>query len=647
MSNHPTNNAVRLSTQLFFFLYRENPFSTMISSSNQYRSNAMTISREQVTQTNCWNVEEMYDNFTDWQDDFKKNFPDREPPRWPEFQQFQGKLTEDPLVVKECLEFLFKTQRIIEKLYTYAHLRHDEDITDDKHKTAYQKMLAIYHQFAQESSWFEPELLALPERTLETIINSDEIAPYRFHLEKIVRTKDHTLSSENEMLLALSGKALQTAHKAFSAINDADFIFSSVKDNEGNEKEITHANYGLYIREHDRILRENAFKKYHNKYLSYENTLAELLAGQTEAHVFNARARRYQSSLEAALFPKNIDTQVYHSLIKAVNDNLGKLHKYFNLRKKIMGVESLHLYDMYVPLTSEVEMEMDFDTAIEAVTESVSPLGDDYQNALRTGLTNQRWCDRYENKNKRSGAYSSGCYDSMPYILMNFKDKLRDVFTLAHEAGHSMHSLLSHRTQPYQYGDYPIFLAEVASTFNEDLLNRLLLKQAQKKEEKIFLINQQIEDIRATLFRQTMFAEFELKIHELSEANIPLTPTLLKKEYIELNKRYFGTSTFVDEEIAIEWARIPHFYYNFYVYQYATGISAALALSERVNEGSMEEREAYLSFLKGGCSKYPIELLKNAGVDMTTPAPVEAAINKFGQLVDQLEELLAVKQLKC
>lgn len=602
----------------------------------------MTVSRTQVTPSDCWNVEDMYTNFSDWEADFQKHFPDCEPPRWPRLQQFQGKLTEGPETIKECLEFLFDTSRIIEKLYTYAHLRHDEDITNDAHKTAYQKMLAIYHQFIQESSWFEPELLALPQETMDFILSSPEMEPYRFHLEKIVRIKEHTLSPENEMLLALSGKALQTAHKAFSAINDADFKFPPAKDKDGNDKEITHANYGLYIRDHDRTLRKSAFTQYHNKFSSYENTLAELLSGQTEAHVFNAKARRYNSSLEAALFPKNIDTKVYHSLIEAVNDNLGKLHKYFELRKKVMGVDSLHLYDMYVPLTSEIEIEMDFDHAIDAVTESVSPLGSEYQDKLRAGLTTNRWCDRYENQNKRSGAYSSGCYDSMPYILMNFKDKLRDVFTLAHEAGHSMHSLLSHQNQPYQYGDYPIFLAEVASTFNEDLLNRLLLKQAQKKEEKIFLINQQIEDIRATLFRQTMFAEFELKIHKLAESSTPLTPTLLKNEYMELNKRYFGTVTHVDDEIAIEWARIPHFYYNFYVYQYATGISAALALSERVNAGSMEEREAYLSFLKGGSSRYPIELLKIAGVDMTTPAPVEAAIQKFGNLVDQLEELLAV-----
>jgi oligoendopeptidase F len=607
----------------------------------------MIQTREQVPQSDCWNVEALYPSFADWEADYKKYFSAQKTPRWPELRQFQGQLSKGPQTVKECLEFLFTTQRTIEKLYTYAHLRNDEEIANDKHKTAYQKMMAIYHEFAQEASWFEPELLSLPADAIDRILNAPEIEPYRFYLEKIVRLRDHTLSPENEMLMALSGKALQTAHKAFSAINDADFTFGSVKDSEGNDREISHANYGLYIREHDRVLRENAFRQYHTHYKSYENTLAELLAGQTEAHVFNARARRYDSCLHAALFPKNIDTQVYHSLVQAVNDNLGALHKYFALRKQVMGVKELHLYDMYVPLTSEIEITMGFDQAINRVGDSVAPLGEEYQNLLRQGLSSERWCDRYENKNKRSGAYSSGCYDSMPYILMNYKDKLRDVFTLAHEAGHSMHSLLSHKNQPYHYGDYPIFLAEVASTFNEDLLTRLLIKNAKSREEKIFLINQQIEDIRATLFRQTMFAEFELRIHTLSESNTPLTPALLNTEFMELNQKYFGSATTIDSEIAVEWARIPHFYYNFYVYQYATGISAALALSERVNEGGTKERDAYLSFLKGGSSRYPIELLKTAGVDMTTPAPVEAAIKKFSRLVDQLEELLALNPSKC
>lgn len=463
---------------------------------------------------------------------------------------------------------------------------------------------------------------------------------YRFYIEKIVRVKKHLLSPEEE-LMALSAKALQASHKAFSALNDADFKFGTVSNNKGEEAELTHALYGLFIRDQDRSLRENAFKKMHGKYLDYENTLCELINGQIQSHIFNARARNFSSSLEAALFPKNIDTSVYHSLIQAVDEKIGTLHKYVKLREKVLGVGPLHLYDMYVPLTSQVDIRMSYKEAQDIVIESVAPLGNAYQNLLRKGLQEGRWVDRYENKNKRSGAYSSGCYDSMPYILINYKDLLRDVFTLAHEAGHSMHSLLTHQTQPYQYGDYPIFLAEVASTFNEELLMRLLLQRSNSVEEKIFLVNQNIEDLRGTLFRQTMFASFELFLHEMAEKNIPLTPKLLREEYMRLNTKYFGPGVTIDKEAEAEWARIPHFYYNFYVFQYATGISAALALSNRVLKGGKQEQEDYLSFLKAGSSRYPIEILQSAGVDMRTPQPVKAAIQKFDGLVDELERLLS------
>ncbi len=442
------------------------------------------------------------------------------------------------------------------------------------------------------------------------------------------------------MLLALSGQALQGYHKAFGAINDADFEFGSIKNEKGEDLPLSHASYGLYMREQDRTLRKNAFDKMHGQYEKYENTLCELLGGVVQSHVFHSRARKYESCLDAALYPKNVDTAVYHSLIQAVNDNIGTLHKYIALREKIMGVGTLHLYDMYVPLTSEFDIKMSFDKASDLIIDSVAPLGSEYQDILAKGLKGDGWVDRYENKNKRSGAYSSGCYDSMPYILMNYKDVLRDVFTLAHEAGHSMHSFLSHKNQPYQYGDYPIFLAEVASTFNEELLMQEMLKRSQSTEEKIFLINMKIEDIRATLFRQTMFAEFELMIHTKAEKSEPLTPQVLKEEFYNLNRKYFGPDVDIDEIAKIEWARIPHFYYNFYVYQYATGISAALALSERVLNGGDAERNDYLNFLKSGCSRYPVETLKLAGVDMNTPEPVKSAIQKFDGLVDELGKLI-------
>lgn len=595
----------------------------------------MILERPQVAKQDQWNVEALFSSFQEWDKRFQKINSANKKPIWPEIADYKGLLA-NPDDLKKALELLFTISRELSTLYTYAHLRHDEDITHDTHKSSFNQITSFLHEFAQETAWFEPELLALTEETLQTLLASPTLADYRFHLEKIVRIKKHMLSPESEELLAMAGKPLQTSHKAFSAINDADFKFGTIKNSKGEQKELTHGSYGLYIRDQDRELRQNAFKKLQGKYFDYENTLCELLNGQVQSHLFNSKARKYTSCLEAALFPKNVDTAVYHALIKAVNNKLDVLHDYINLREEVLNVGPLHLYDMYVPLTSAVDIRMPYKQAEEIVIESVAPLGSDYQNILKKGLKDQRWVDRFENKNKRSGAYSSGCYDSMPYILMNYKELLRDVFTLAHEAGHSMHSFLSHKSQPYHYSDYPIFLAEVASTFNEELLMRLLLERAKTKEERIYLINEKIEDIRGTLFRQTMFAEFELKLHEMAEKNIPLTPKLLREEYRNLNRRYFGNSVVIDPEAEVEWARIPHFYYNFYVFQYATGISAALALSERVLKGGPAERDAYLSFLKAGSSMYPIEILELAGVDMRSPAPVMAAIDKFGSLVKQL-----------
>lgn len=600
----------------------------------------MVHTRDKVPQQDQWDLTPLYPSFEEWKKAFSSVFVTHEKIHWPELNTFKGKLHENPTVLKECLDYVLKVARALEKLYTYIHLKHDENIADDAHKAALNLTLAALHAFSQETAWFEPELLALPKENLDRFINSSILESYRFHLEKIIRMKEHTLSKENEQLLALAGKSLETSQKAFSAITDADFSFGSVTDGKGEMHEITHASYGLFIRDQDRILRKNSFKQYHALYKNYENTLAELLSGQVEAHLFQAKARRYTNALESALFPHQIDTQVYTSLIQTVNENLPVLHKYIALRKKILGYQELHLYDMYVPLTSEFQISFSFEEAASVLIESTAPLGAFYQTTLERGLFKEHWVDRYENKHKRSGAYSSGCYDSHPYILMNYKNQIRDVFTLAHEAGHSMHSLLSRQKQPFHYNQYPIFLAEVASTFNEDLLTRYLLKRSQNKQEKIFLINQQIEDIRSTLFRQTLFAEFEWAIHSFAEQHIPLTPSLLKETFFNLNKKYFGSDVCVDPEIEIEWARIPHFYYNFYVYQYATGISAALSLTEKVFEGGEKEQKAYLDFLSGGGSDYPIAQLKKAGVDMTSKEPIQLAIQKFHLLVDQLERFI-------
>lgn len=598
--------------------------------------------RSEVALEDRWNVESLYPSLSSWQKDFKAVGEVDKIPHWPQLLRYKGKLGKDAKTLKTAIETLFEISRKLSKLYIYAHLRHDEDITEDTFKTAFLQISHLQHDFNQESSWFEPELLALPNIKLKQLLASPTLKEYRFYLEKIVRLKKHTLTEDKEELVAQAGKAMTTSIKAFSAMTDADFRFGIVLDSNGTAHELTHGTYGLFIRDQDRTLRKNAFESVHGKYLEFENTLCEILNGSVQSHLFISRIRNFNSCLEASLYPHNIDIDVYHSLILAVNNNIDALHKYMKLREQVLNIGPLHLYDMYVPLIKDVDMKMTYEQAEQAVIESVAPLGSEYQNMLKQGLLKERWVDRYENKNKRSGAYSSGCYDSMPYILMNYKSLLRDAFTLAHEAGHSMHSYLSHKNQLYHYSDYPIFLAEVASTFNENLLMRYLLKHAKTKEEKIFLINQQIEDIRGTLFRQTMFAEFELFIHEMAEKNIPLTPKLLREYSSRLNAIYFGPVV-IDPLIEVEWARIPHFYYNFYVYQYATGISAALALAERVTQGGKKECEDYLSFLKGGSSKHPIEMLKKAGVDMRSSAPVEAAINKFRELVDELALLLGKK----
>jgi len=604
----------------------------------------MAKERSAISKDDKWNVESLYPNFTAWQKEFDAVCREKSQPHWPKIAAFQGKLHQGPEQIKELFDQTFLLERKLTKLYTYAHLRHDEDITEDVAKKAYARISAILHDFQKETSWIDPELLSLPQATIKKYLKSKVLADYRFHLEKILRVKPHTLSQEQEGLLALAGKALQAPQRAFSAISDADFKFGTVLDSRKKKHELTHAQYGNMIRHHDRTLRKNAFTQLLKAYGDYENTLCELVNGQVQGHLFHARARNYNSCLDAALFPKNIDTAVYHSLIDAVHDGIGALHEYVALRQRTLkGVKEIHLYDMYVPLTPNFDMPMPYKEAEELVIESVAPLGSEYQQQLSDGLKKQRWVDRYENKNKRSGGYSSGCYDSNPYILLNYAGSLRDAFVLAHEAGHSMHSYLSHKHQPYQYGHYPIFLAEVASTFNEELLIRLLLERSRSKEEKIFLITQKIEDIRATLFRQAMFAEFELYLHQMAEQNIPLTPKLLKEKYRDLNRYYFGKDVVIDPEAEVEWARIPHFYYNFYVYQYATGISAALALANRVMNGGKKERDAYLFFLKAGCSDYPIEILQKAGVDMRTPLPVQSAITLFKDLVKQLGQLLAKK----
>jgi len=600
----------------------------------------MTPKRREIAPQDRWNVEALYPSYNLWESEFDALWsPPEGQTRFAPLLAYRGQIAQGASFLAQALREYFRTLRLIEKLMVYAHLRHDEDLTEEQAKGCYERSQGLLQDFRQATSWLDPEILALPPSKLQEMLASEELAEFRFHLEKLCRMQKHTLSPTEEKLSALSSMPLQTAYKAFSALNNADLKFPSIRDSQDQERSLSHGSYRLYLHDRDRTLRENAFKTYQGQFLDYENTLGELLAGNVQAHLFEAKARHYSSCMEASLKPHNIPVEVYHSLIAAVRDNISALHRYIDLKRRLLQLPQLHAYDLYAPVTTDFEIKVGYEEAEEMVIASAAPLGSHYQEILRRGLIEERWVDRYENSNKRSGAYSSGCFDSHPYILMNFKGLLNDAFTLAHEAGHSMHSYYSRHQQPYHYADYPIFVAEVASTFNEELLMHQMLKNVDNPQAKIYLIAQKLDDIYATLFRQTLFAEFEALIHEYAEKSVPLTPTLLKEEFQKLTQAYFGPSFMNDPLLAIEWARVPHFYYNFYVYQYATGISAGLALAKSVIEGGNRERDAYLQFLQGGCSRYPIELLQTAGVDMRSKKPVEVAIQTFANLLNELESL--------
>lgn len=593
------------------------------------------MEREDSPPQDQWDLSSLYETDEKWKEEF-----DLQANKIVLLTEKKGKITETAEIFADYLQSLFDCERNIRKLYTYAHLKHDEDIAHENNKKMESMAKTLIHSFSEATSWVEPEILSLSEERFKQLMDSSALQKFRFHLEKLYRMKPHTLSKEEEKLIALAARPLDSSYRTFSSLTNADFTFDNIEDSNGTSHELTQGSYQKYIRSRDRTLRKNSFKTIHGHFGKYQNTLGSLISGVVEKHEFNAKARSFKSCLEAALFPNNISTSVYKSLIETVNRRLPELHRYIALRERILDIGPLHLYDMYVPLVKNVDITFTYKEAEDLVIESVKPLGEAYQNSLLNGFKKDRWVDRYENKNKRAGAYSSGCYDSHPYILMNFKDTVKDLFTLAHEAGHSMHSLSSNKHQPYHEASYPIFLAEVASTFNEELLTQHLMKTLTSKEEKIYLLNEKIEDIRATLFRQTMFAEFELMIHEFVEKGIPLTPGLLNQEYTALNRKYFGPNVILDEESKFEWARIPHFYYNFYVYQYATGIASSLTLAESVLNGGELERDRYLQFLKSGNSDYPLNILLKAGVDMNQSAPIDRAIDLFSHFVHEMETLL-------
>lgn len=556
------------------------------------------------------------------------------------FAQFSGRLTESAEVLAQCLSFDVKLDRLGERLGTYAFLK----TTEDQGNSHYQGFVARYQNLGtkagQAASFVRPEILSIPTEKMKSMMAEDCLKPFSLVLERINRYRKHTLSQPEENLLAMQGEMAQTANKAFRQLNDADLKFGEVIDEKGGAVELTNASFSSFLISPNRDVRKRAFHQYYKQFHGHENTLSATLAGSIHGDVYYAKARNHLSARESSLFADNVPLSVYDNLITAVRKRLPEVHSYFDMRRRKMGLDKIHHYDTYVPVLSAQQSNHTWDEAVSVVLKSLEPLGKQYGQVLEKGLRG-RWSDRYPNQGKQSGAFSCGTYDADPYILMNFKPSvLNDVFTLTHEAGHSMHSYFSAANQPFQYYNYTIFVAEVASTFNEQLLAHHMIQNAKTKEEKAAILNHEIDSIRATIVRQTMFAEFEKITHEMAECGEPLTVASFKSVYSALLNAYFGPDFVVDQELALECFRIPHFYRAFYVYKYATGLSAAIALSKRVLEGGQAELDAYLGFLKGGCSQDPLELLKGAGVDMTQPEPVETALVRFGELVKQLDELI-------
>lgn len=554
---------------------------------------------------------------------------------------FQGKLGESSDQLLNALLLDSEIDELLGKVYVYAHLKHDEDTTNPKYTAFEQRAATLASQFSSAWSFMLPELMTIDEDTLTRFVEENEgLARYKFDLEKINKKRPHVLSEKEEKLLAEAQEALQSSSNTFSMFNNADLTFDNVLDKDGNSLPLSHGNYITYLESSDRVLRENAYKEVYKQYGKFNNTLSQTLAGKVKASVFSSKVRNYKSARDQALSNNDIPESVYDSLVDTVNKNLHLLHRYTELRKSLLELDEMYMYDMYTPLIKDVEFKVTYEEAQDWMLKSLEPMGKEYTDVITEGLMN-RWVDVYENKGKRSGAYSSGTFGTNPFILMNWTDNVNNTFTLTHEFGHSAHSYFSRKNQPSNMSGYSIFVAEVASTCNEALLADYMYKQLDDEMKKLYLLNYQLDGFRGTVFRQTMFAEFEYKIHSIIENNEPLTAERLNEEYAALNKKYYGDAVITDEFIQYEWSRIPHFYYNYYVYQYATGYSAAYALSKQILEEGEPAVERYINhFLKAGSSDYPIEVLKKAGVDMTSSAPIENACKVFEERLNEFEKLI-------
>ncbi len=592
----------------------------------------MVKTRDEIEDKNKWKVDKIYNNIEEWEADLSKLKEIA-----PELKTFAGSLGEEARLLG-YFRLNEKVSRLFEKLYVYAHLRSDEDTANTTFQALKDKIDVYLAELKNLQAFFIPEVLSLEAGTIEKALeeNSD-LKLYEFKLKEILLQKPHTLSKAEEEIMASVSDCLNAPSNIYGMLTHADMTFPNIKDENDNEVQLTEGNYSGFIKSKNRRVREEAFKSLFSTYGKYKNTFAASFSSSLKNFIFEAKTRKYKNSLEFSLNPNHIPVEVYNTTVDVVNNNLKSIHRYVDIKKKLLGLDEIHMYDLYVPVIDTPREDIPFEYGVKTVNEALKPLGEEYLGIFQEGINNG-WIDVYENKGKRGGAYSWGCYDTMPYVLLNYNYQINDVSTLAHEMGHSLHSYYSRKEQPYIYADYELFCAEVASTTNECLLINYLINKEKDRNRKLFLINHELEQIRGTVFRQVMFAEFEKITHEMMEKVVPLTSDSLCKIYRDLNIKYYGDKIVIDNEIDMEWSRIPHFYRDFYVYQYATGYSAANSFAKNILAGEEAAVEKYIDFLKSGGSDYPINILKNAGVDMTTSKPLEDTIERFNKLLDMIEE---------
>lgn len=592
--------------------------------------------RSEVPVQYTWNTDDLFVSDEAWQAAF-----DAVQAKVPQLAAYAGRLSESAAVLYEFLKLDQELSDEFSPVANYAQRKYDQDTREPRYQAMAGKVSSLMVALRSATAFELPEIMKLEDETLEQFYRDEPaLELYRLSFDRLRAKREHILSDAEEKILAAVSETSGTASDVFSKLTNADLKLADAQDSEGNSHPVSNGSYGIHMDSGDRVLRKSAYESMYHGYGAMKNTLASAINGHMKQLKVDAAVRKYPNTLAAALSSTRVPESVYHSLISTVNANLDKLHRYVALRKKLLGLDELRMYDIYTSMVPGGEAEISYEEAKQTVYDALAPLGEDYRKVLQEGFDN-RWIDVYENVGKRSGAYSSGGSEPHPYVLLNHKDNLDSMFTLAHEMGHALHSYYSGHTQPKPYRNYVIFVAEVASTCNEALLMQYLLDRTTDKKERAFLINHYLDKFKGTLFRQTQFAEFELRMNELCAQGQPLTADLLSREYRALNEKYYGPDMVCDELIALEWARIPHFYYNYYVYQYATGYSAAIALSRRILREGEPAVKDYLNFLSGGCSKDPIDLLKGAGVDMGSPVPVQSALDLFGELLDEMEALLA------